>query len=238
MISFVVPAYNEAQHLRQTLEAILAAAESSGEQYEIVVADDASTDDTAAIALTTGARVVRVAHRHIAATRNAGARAATGDVLIFVDADTRIPPDTISQVRHALATGAIGGGAVVRFDGPVAWHFRLLTRVTVLGSRLTRLAFGCFIFCTRTAFVDTGGFDETIYASEEIAFSRALKRYGRFVILPAEVLTSGRKLRAHSASEVWRALGHAMLQMVGLKRGRRGLDAWYGGRREDPWRLS
>ncbi|MGH7710703.1 MAG: hypothetical protein ACREOG_05435, partial [Gemmatimonadaceae bacterium] len=64
--------------------------------------------------------------------------------------------------------------------------------------------------------------------------SRALKRRGRFVILRQSVITSGRKLRAHSAREVWRALAHATLQMLGFGRGRRGLEAWYGERRRDP----
>jgi glycosyltransferase involved in cell wall biosynthesis len=229
-----VPAYNEAQHLRRTLDAIHAAARDIAEPYEIVVANDASTDDTRSIALAAGTRVVDVHKRHIAATRNAGARAAQGDVLLFVDADTTVTAPLVRSALAALRAGAVGGGATVRFDGHFAWQFRVLIGATVLFSRVTRLAFGCFIFCTRDVFGKVGGFDETLYATEEIAFSRSLKRHGRFVILRQTVLTSGRKLRAHSAAEVWRAIGHAALQWFGHGKDRRGLDAWYGARRADP----
>jgi glycosyltransferase involved in cell wall biosynthesis len=234
VLSFVVPAYNEAQHLRRTLDAIHGAARSLGEPYEIVVANDASTDHTREIALEAGARVVDVNRRQIAATRNAGARVTSGDMLLFVDADTLVTPDVVRAAAAAVRAGAVGGGATVRFDGRIPWHFRPVITATVAASRFTRLAFGCFIFCARDTFSAIGGFDEGLYASEEIAFSRALKRRGRFVILPETVLTSARKLRAHSAREVWWALGHATLQMLGRGRGRRGLDAWYGGRRNDP----
>ena len=89
MLSFVIPAHDEPPRLPSTLQALHEAARACGVDYEIVVVDDASSDGTADVAVAQGARVVRVEHRHIAATRNAGARAAVGDVLVFVDADTR-----------------------------------------------------------------------------------------------------------------------------------------------------
>lgn len=234
MISFIVPAYNEEQHIRRTLEAIHRAAESVCEQYEIVVADDASSDRTGAIAAECGALVVQVSLRQIAATRNAGARAAAGDLLFFVDADTIVTPDAVGCAVALMRAGAVGGGATVRFDGALPLHFRALAATTVAISRLTRLSLGCFMFCTRAAFEAAGGFNERLFAAEEIALSRALKRQGRFRILRETVTTSGRKVRAHSGWEVWRALGNAALHMLGIVRGRRGLDAWYGGRRHDP----
>lgn len=234
MISFIVPAYNEEQHIRHTLDAIRRAGASLREPYEIVVADDASSDRTGAIAAECGARVVQVNHRQIAATRNAGAGAAWGDLLIFVDADTIVTPEAVRRAVTLMRAGVVGGGATVRFDGALPFHFRALARTTVAISRLTRLSFGCFIFCTRQAFEAAGGFDERLFAAEEIALSRALKRQGRFCILRETVTTSGRKVRAHSGWEVWSALGNAALHMLGIVRGRRGLDAWYGGRRHDP----
>ena len=99
MISFIVPAYNEEALIGRTIDALNRAAQPLGEAYEIVVADDASSDGTADIAEAHGARVVRVERRQIAATRNAGAREAVGDKLIFVDADTLVSE---SVVRGAL----------------------------------------------------------------------------------------------------------------------------------------
>jgi len=96
MISFIVPAYNEERLLGHTLASIHAAAHVLSRPYEIVVVDDASTDSTVAIARQGGARVVSVRLRQIAGTRNAGARAARGSILIFVDADTLVPGRTLA----------------------------------------------------------------------------------------------------------------------------------------------
>src|SRR5205814_1448546 len=117
IISFVVPAYNEERLIGGTLDAIHAAAREIGQHYEVIVADDASTDRTAAIARAHGARVIAVRFRQIARVRNAGARAATGSVLIFVDADTIVTPVTVRRTLDALAGGAAGGGAAIAFDG-------------------------------------------------------------------------------------------------------------------------
>src|SRR5262245_15720711 len=99
-ISFIIPAYNEEQLLGRTLKAIDQAARPLGEPVEVIVADDASTDHTAAIAQEHGALVVSVKYRQIAATRNAGARGANGEMLVFVDADTMV---TEAAVRAAIA---------------------------------------------------------------------------------------------------------------------------------------
>src|SRR5258708_12427538 len=118
MISFVVPAYNEERYLAATLESIHAAARAVGEPYEIVVADDASTDATAAIAEEGGARVVRVEKRQIAATRNAGARAGTGNRLIFVDADTKVNEAVVRAALPAMDNAVVGCCAALLFDAP------------------------------------------------------------------------------------------------------------------------
>lgn len=234
MISFVVPAYNEERLLGATLDAIGGAARACGEAFEIVVADDGSTDGTATLAQVRGARVVPVAHRQIAATRNSGARAARGDVLVFVDADTVIDEAVLRAALAALRSGAVGGGAYVRFDGRVPLYGRLFARFVLAFSRAARLASGCFVFCTREAFEAAGGFDETLFGAEEWALSRALGRRGRVVILREAVTTSGRKLRTHSGFEILRLLARLALRGPRSLRDRRGLDLWYGERREDP----
>jgi glycosyltransferase involved in cell wall biosynthesis len=231
VISFIIPAYNEERLLPATLSALHVAARAIGEPYEVIVVDDASTDRTGVVARSHEARVVQVAHRQIAATRNAGAREATGDQLIFVDADTIVSEAVLRAAIRVLRLGAVGGGATVRFDGHIPMYAQLLLFVGTRLFRAARLAAGCFLFCTRRAFDAVGGFDEEFYGAEEIVMSNSLKRQGRFVVLREAVVTSGRRVRAHSGFEAVRALGDFVLHGP---RSRRGLAIWYEKRREDP----
>jgi glycosyltransferase involved in cell wall biosynthesis len=234
MISFIVPAYNEARLLGRTLESIHTAGAALGEPYELIVVNDASTDETAAVAAAHGARVVPVSYRQIAATRNAGARAAAGDRFIFVDADTIVSPAVVRAAVAALANGAAGGGASLRLDGTIPWHGRLLLFAGRTGMRIGRLAAGCFLFATRAAFQAAGGFDEKLFATEELALSRALARHGRVVILRETVTSSGRKLRTFSGWEILRLLSAFTYTGTRVVRDRKQLELWYGARRVDP----
>ena len=114
MLSFVVPAYNEELELPDTIQAIQSAA--SGYDYEIVVVDDASTDRTPDLARAAGAKLVSIRRRQIAAARNAGAENAKGEVLFFVDADTRINSKHVAGAINALGHGYVGGGAQVKVE--------------------------------------------------------------------------------------------------------------------------
>jgi GT2 family glycosyltransferase len=233
-ISFVVPAWNEERWLPATLAAIRLSAAGIGRTHEIVVADDGSDDATAEVARSAGALVVPVSHRQIAATRNSGAQAARGDWLLFVDADTCVTPEVVAAACDALERGAVGGGAAVRMDGttPLWSKFALATTVRVF--RRLRLAAGCFLFCRRADFEAVGGFDEKVYASEEIGLSRALGRRGDFVILREAVVTSGRKLRTYGGRQ---HLAFLLRILVAGRRGlasRRLLGLWYDGGRDDP----
>jgi len=230
VISFVVPAYNEEKYLAATLASIHEAARAVGEPYEVVVANDASTDATERVALEGGARVVTVQKRQIAGTRNAGARASTGDMLIFVDADTQVNASLVAEAVAALRAGAVGGGAPVRFDRTTWWMRWLLAAVIPL-FRLAKWAAGCFVYCTREAFEKAGGFDEAYFAAEEILFSRALKRHGRFVTLRSSVTSSSRKLDTHSVGDfAWLCVKLAAGGFGGLKK--RGNTAfWYPDKR-------
>jgi glycosyltransferase involved in cell wall biosynthesis len=234
VISFVVPAYNEEQLLGRTLQALNEAGRAVGEPFEVVVVDDASTDRTAEVACQYGARVVPVNHRQIAATRNAGARDSSGELLIFVDADTVVTTAAVREAVGAMRAGAVGGGCAFQFDGRVPLYGRVLAMVTLPLYRLLGFACGCFLFCTRAAFVAVGGFDERMYGAEEAIMSRALRRHGPFVVLRECVTTSGRKLRAHSAREVLGLLVRLALAGPKSVRQRTGLELWYGARRDDP----
>lgn len=236
MISFIVPAYNEEHLLGATLDSLHRASQALGEAYELIVADDASTDRTAELAEQYGARLVRVSNRQIAATRNAGARAASGELFIFVDADTLVDEPVLRAAVAALRGGAVGGGAAVHFDGQLPWLARWLQPVFVWSFRVARLAAGCFLFCTREAFMAVGGFDESYFGAEELILSRALKRQGRFVVLREVVLSSGRKLRMHSPGAVLWLMLRMALRGPKAVRQREGMEFWYDGRREEPGR--
>jgi len=201
MISFIVPAHNEQVCLARTLPAIHEAARVIGQPYEIIVVDDASTDATAAVARQHQATVVSVNHRQIAATRNAGARAAHGERIFFVDADTTVNPRAIIVALQQMHQGAVGGGAPVWLprNEIVPLYIWLVAVAALFGAKLLGFTGGAFMFCTRTAFQATGGFDENLYWSEENSFALALKREGRFFVVWPPVLTSGRRFRKTSA---------------------------------------
>jgi len=231
LISLIVPAYNEEALIGRTLDTLLASARALGEPFEVIVVNDASEDATAGIAASRGVTVRDVSLRHIAAVRNAGARVAKGEILVFVDADTLVPPGTLRAAVDALRGGAAGGGARVDFD-PIPLSMRIFWRIFTFFYHLLGLAAGCFIFARRDAFEAAGGFDERYFASEEVHLSLALRRQGRFVILREKVLTSGRKCRLYTPAQL---LGRMLLIFLrgfrGLRR-REGLDIWYDGRRE------
>jgi len=243
MLSFIVPAHDEAGSIVATVESIVASAQ--GHEFEVIVVDDASMDRTKELAEAVGARVVSIDVRQIAGARNAGAKAAQGDVFVFVDADTRINKAVVEGVVDATAHGVIGGGAMVVFDHPMPVWARVMMPLMTRAYFMMKMAAGCFVFATRDAFEATGGFDEELYAGEEVELSGALKRYAkaighwqghraRFAVLRCRVVTSSRKLRLHSGFRICGEL--CRLVLLG-RRGvhkRDGLSLWYGPRMQDP----
>ena len=240
-LSFIIPAHNEEAHLPRTLAALHAAARGVGGAYEVIVVDDDSTDRTMSVASRTGARVALVNLRQIGAVRNAGAREASGDVLVFLDADTLLPVETLRAALRALESGAghegmrdgetlggaVGGGARVRFDGPIPLVGRAATAYWNCVSRTLRWAAGCFLFVRREAFEAAGGFDERFYAAEEIVLSQALHRFGPFTILPHPVITSARKIRPEVMNQQWGVALRMLLSGGRSLQRREGLDVWY-----------
>jgi glycosyltransferase involved in cell wall biosynthesis len=234
LISFVIPAWNEESVLGATLKAVRVATRHLAEPSEVIVADDGSTDQTAEIARQHGARVVTVHHRQISATRNAGARAAQGDLLIFIDADTIVTPEVVCAAIDAVRAGAVGGGCAIRYSGRIPAYLRVFVPIEVWFARMMRIAFGCFLFTTRESFEAVGGFDTTIYATEEVTMSLALHHQGRFVCLRECVSTSGRKLRTHSTVEWFIQIYRITFARNRYIRDRDAMGVWYGERRPDP----
>jgi glycosyltransferase involved in cell wall biosynthesis len=232
MLSFVIPAHDEESLIGDTLAVLRRSAETLAISYEIIVVDDASTDRTAQIAREQGAAVVAVDKRQIAAVRNAGAKVARGDTLIFVDADTHVSAATLSSALRALSRGAVGGGATLKLDPGSARWGRIIFSVMTPVIRIARWAPGCFVFVRRDAFEAVGGFDERYFATEEIVLSRALKKLGRMVIVTPAVVTSGRKTRLYSLSAFSRLLWRYARDGRKFVQRRENLDLWYKSGRE------
>lgn len=232
MISFIVPAYNEERELSVTLAAIHEAASGAAQPYEIIVVDDASTDPTPKIAAHAGAKVIPMNRRQIAAARNAGGRAAQGEYLFFIDADTRINRLHVIQAIAAMEAGYTGGSARVNMDGLIP----IWGRVLLLGFSSVyfglNLGAGAFLFTTRHNFDIVGGFDERYFAGEEVYFSLELKRLGRFKVLREPVVTSGRKLRMYPAKHFLRKFFGVIVRGPRGVRSRAKLSLWYDGKRE------
>lgn len=239
-ISVVIPAFNEEKLLPDTLRSVRAAAGSFtrlGWETETVVCDNNSTDRTAELARAAGAKVVFEPVNQIGRARNAGAAGASGDWLIFVDADSQPGADLFAAVAGQIQRGGvIAGGSTVRLDGPY-----LVPRLVVRGwnfiSRLKRWAAGSFIFCDAAAFREIGGFSHELFASEELDLSERLKRLGRatgrrFVILHEHPLvTSARKARLYTPWEHLRFLARTALAGGRTLRSREECVTWYDGRR-------
>jgi glycosyltransferase involved in cell wall biosynthesis len=233
MISFVIPAYNEELTLPGCIGSIRAAMDGRDAGYEIIVANDASTDATAALAERAGCRVVHCHNRQIAATRNSGAAAATGDLLIFVDADTRVSAPLIRGVLDAIGAGYSGGSARLEFEGFIPWWGRLFIAVFSAFYFSLNLGAGSFFFVTREAFEKAGRFDERYFAGEEAHLSVAIKRFGRFKVLRTPARTSGRKMRTSTFREHMAQLLVLMRGGIKATHSRDNLPIWYDGRREE-----
>jgi glycosyltransferase involved in cell wall biosynthesis len=239
-VSVVVPAFNEEKLIGQTLWKIKEACGALHElawDTELIVCDNNSSDATAAIAREEGAHVVFEPVNQISRSRNAGAAAATGDWLIFVDADSQPSRELFGDVGAAISSGRyIAGGATVELDA-YSRGSRLVVRTWNSLSRMARLMAGSFIFCERVAFEAVGGFSRELFAKEEIDLSQKLKRFGRkrnkkLIILHRHpLLTSSRKMRLYSRGEL---LGFFVRNAFSGGRDLKSAETcfpWYDGRR-------
>ncbi len=187
LISIIIPTLNEATTVRDLAESL---AGLRG-QFEVVVADGGSIDGTVTIANQCGIHVIK-SNRGRGQQMNAGARAATGDVLLFLHADTRLPADALERLSALLSDPAVcGGNFSLIFDGRT-WESRAMTMIYPL-LRLGGMCYGdSAIFVRRDVFERLGGYrDYPIF--EDCDFYRRLRRAGRFVRLPQCATTSSRR---------------------------------------------
>ena len=198
VLSIVMPALDEAAGIEATLQA-LQPLRARG--VELVLADGGSADGTLARAVPWVDAAVE-SPRGRAVQMNAGAARARAKLLLFVHADTRLPPLADAQVLQAVASGACWGRFDVRIEGR-PWMLRVVAALMNLRSRASGIATGDqAIFVTRAAFEQVGGFPLQPLM-EDIEISRRLKRLGRPACLRAKVCTSGRRWEQRG---VWRTI--------------------------------
>jgi len=238
--SVVVPAFNEELGIAASLRSIrdaITAFDAFGWTSEVIVCDNNSTDRTAELAREAGAQVVFEPINQISRARNTGAARATGDWLIFVDADSHPSRELFLDVVHAIQDGrCVAGGSTVCFDNPdrgvafAGWMWNITSRILRWGA-------GSFIFCEAAVLRELGGFSQELYAAEEIDLFRRLKRVARrsgrrIVILHRHPLrTSARKARLYTSREALRFLWRTVVQRGRTLRSAKECYSWYDGRR-------
>jgi glycosyltransferase involved in cell wall biosynthesis len=176
-ISIVIPAHNEQYYLGGCLEAAATAAEAVSVKVETVVVLNRCTDGTERIAREHGAKPVMDESRCIAAVRNRGVAASSGEVIVTCDADSRIHPHMLPAVLRELEHGAIGGGVDIRYDRRSA-GIRATEKLFHLGIRITGVSCGSF-WTTRRAFDAVHGFDERLLVAEDVDFGLRLRKHGK-----------------------------------------------------------
>ncbi len=219
--SLIIPAYNEERFLPRLLDSVDAAARRyahGAAAIEVIVADNASTDRTAALAKERGCRVAPVAKRSIAAARNAGSAAARGEFIGFVDADMQIHPGTFDAIERALASDRIVGGStgctLERWSLGLAVTFAVFLPVVWLTGFDTGV-----VFCRRRDFEATGGYDESLRVAEDVRFLLELRRVGR---KQGKRLTRLKQVKAIASTRKfdefgdWHGLTTAPRMVVGL----------------------
>ena len=205
-VSVVIPAYNEENYLLSCLESI--GKQDYAGEYEVIVVDNASTDNTAKIALDWGAKVVYEGKRSPACARQKGTEVATGKIIAFIDADTKAPVHWLSTIVWRFLcepeTVVISGPYAYCDAGRIARIASYGNFISIIIDQLFRKAFnkgsavwGCNFAVRRSALLEVGGFDTSIrFYGEEYELSLRLKRAGKGGIIPRLfVLTSARRLK-------------------------------------------
>ena len=196
--SVLIPAHNEEAFIGDCLQSIKYAADRVPDGVEIIVALNRCTDQTADIAARHHAVLVKEDSKNLAIIRNAAARAASGDVIVTIDADSRMSGNMFAEISEKLGTGTyIGGGVLIL---PERWSVGIcMSALTVLPFLLIhRLSAGLF-WCLRKDFDAVGGFNEALVSAEDLDFAKRLKAYGKIkgkrfkMITRAHIITSCRK---------------------------------------------
>jgi glycosyltransferase involved in cell wall biosynthesis len=239
-LSIVIPAFNEERLIERCLQSISSSlAENLKPCFtsEIIVVDNNSTDNTANLARQAGAQVVFEPINQIGRARNTGATQATGDWLLFLDADSELNPGLLADILRLIEDGkSVGCGSTLRMHG-LPWWANWTLKLWTGTSILFRWAAGALVVCRRDAFRDVGGFNQELYAADEITLSEQLKQWGRqrglqFSILTKHPLvTSSRKVALYSGREIAGQMLRVLLHPHRTLQDKKELSIWYDGRR-------
>ena len=212
--SVIVPAFNEERYLPRSLGAIRKAEAHWGHSVEIIVGDNLSTDETVRVAEEFGARVVRVETKCISAVRNQAAATATGDVLVFNDADNEMSENMFVELEKCMDSGEyIGGGVINAHYDRRSLGINLLQFCIVTNLRICRVSMFMF-YTSADVFKELGGFNETLLSNEDMEFALRMKKLGKAQGLEfsnmkaAHVVLSARKFDEYGD---WAVLRHPIL---------------------------
>jgi rSAM/selenodomain-associated transferase 2 len=187
-ISIIIPTFNEAENIAILLPELLSAG-----AIEVIVADGSSTDGTAEKAKALGATVLGNLQRNRAFQMNAGAKAARGELLLFLHGDTRLAPGFVDKIKLTLAQPGVAAGAFSLKIAGQGIGLRIIERLANSRARIFQMPYGDQgIFITAAAFSALDGFP-ALPIMEDFALVRKLKRRGRIQILSQAATTSGRR---------------------------------------------
>ncbi|MER2512662.1 MAG: glycosyltransferase [Nitrosomonas ureae] len=239
-LSIIVPAFNEEQLILDCLNSIqesVSANSKPGFTYEIIVVDNNSTDKTAQLATQAGAIVVFEPINQIGRARNSGAAVATGDWLLFVDADSLLNVNMVADILRLIESGKyVGCGSVMHMPNLPWWGNAAMQLWTVL-SITFRWASGALVVCRTDAFRDVGGFNQELFAADEIDLSQLLKKWGckhglKFTILTRyPLITSPRKVQLYTGREIAMQFFSVLFSPRKALQNKKKLPIWYDGRR-------
>lgn len=240
-ISVVIPAFNEEKLIAETLRSVrnsVAAFSPHGWDWETIVCDNNSTDRTAEIARQHGATVVFESVNQISRARNAGAAAAIGEWILFVDADTLPSFRLFARVANLIQRRQhLAAGANIRFHTDAIWAL-VCADFWNWTSRTLNWAAGSFLLVESEAFRELGGFSDKLYVSEELDLSIRLNRLAAkrglrplHIITEPLIDTSGRKIDLYSGSEHLRFFMKSVTSGMGMLRCPETCHLWYDGRR-------
>lgn len=239
-LSIIIPAFNEERLIMHCLDSVaesLAANQKPGFTAEIIVVDNNSTDKTAELATQAGAKVVFEPINQIGRARNSGATVATGEWLLFVDADSLLNPGMVADILNMIESGQYVGCGSVMHMPDLPWWGKAAIQLWTIFSVVFHWASGALVVCRADAFREVGGFNQELFAADEIDLSQLLKKWGRkhglkFTILTRHPLvTSPRKVQLYSGWEIVSQILRVIFSPRRSLQDKKKLPIWYDGRR-------